>query len=58
LGRAAGGKKGIQTVRDLVLGVLIQVANRSSVNATEEWPALIETSFGFTPAATHTATNV
>jgi hypothetical protein len=26
LGRAAGGKKGIQTVRDLVLGVLVQVA--------------------------------
>jgi hypothetical protein len=26
MGRAAGGKKGIQTVRDLVLGVLIQVA--------------------------------
>jgi hypothetical protein len=26
LGRAAGGKKGVQTVRDLVLGVLVQVA--------------------------------
>ena len=31
---------------------------RSDRHATEEWPARMETSFGFAPAATHSATNV